>query len=192
MPTKSSKTPGPIYQLKITLRDSHPPIWRRVLTPGNFNLYQLHQVMQAAMGWSNSHLHHFLVDGVYYSYPYPDTDWEEMDEEDSRHVTLAQIAPNVKRKFIYEYDFGDSWEHEIVVEKILPPEPGAKYPQCVKGKGACPPEDVGGVWGYAGFLEAIHDPKHAEHKAYLEWVGNEFDPEAFDLEATNQAVQRVK
>lgn len=192
MPTKSAKPAGPIYQLKITLRDSRPPIWRRVLVPGNFNLYQLHQVMQIAMGWTDSHLHHFRVDSIYYSYPYPNSDWEEMDEEDSRDVTLAQIAPEVKRKFMYEYDFGDSWEHDILVEKIFPPEPGEKYPQCIKGKGACPPEDVGGVWGYDTFLEAIRDPNHEEHAMYIEWAGEDFDPAAFDLEATNQALRRVK
>lgn len=192
MPTKASETSGSIYQLKITLRDFRPLIWRRVLTPGKFTLYKLHQVIQLAMGWTDSHLHHFLIDGVYYSYPYPDSDWEDSGDKDSRRVTLAQRAPQVKRKFIYEYDFGDSWEHDILVEKIEPAEPGTKYPLCLKGVGACPPEDVGGVWGYANFLEAIADPKHAEHASYLEWVGGEFDPSAFDLARVNQALKRVK
>jgi hypothetical protein len=92
----------------------------------------------------------------------------------------------------YEYDFGDSWEHELLVEKILPPEPGVRYPLCLKGKGACPPEDVGGVWGYDSFLEAIADPKHPEHDDMLEWVGGEFDPEAFDLDEVNEALRYVR
>jgi hypothetical protein len=98
----------------------------------------------------------------------------------------------VKRKFVYEYDFGDSWEHAIVVEKIVPPEAGVKYPRCLKGKRACPPEDVGGIWGYANFLEAIHDPNHEEHDSYLAWISGAFDPEALDLDEINQALRRVK
>jgi len=191
MPARKSTPSAPIYQLKITLRDSRPPIWRRVLVPADFTLAKLHWVIQHAMGWTNSHLHHFRVGETYYSLPAPYTDWDELNEKDSRKVRLDQIAPRVKAKFVYEYDFGDSWEHEIVVEKILP-EPGVKYPTCLKGKGACPPEDVGGVWGYAGFLEAIHDPNHEEHKMYLEWIGGSFDPEAFDLDDTNAALRRVK
>jgi len=191
MPAKSFGPIDLIYQLKITLRDFRPPIWRRVLVPGMFTLHKLHQVIQIAMGWSDSHLHRFLVDGIYYSAPYPDSDWQDTDDEDSRRITLGQIA-SLNRKFKYEYDFGDGWEHEIVVEKVLLPEPGAMYPQCLKGKGACPPEDVGGVGGYANFLEAIRDPNHAEHQMYVEWIGGEFDPTAFDLAATNQALQRVK
>ena len=191
MPARKSTPSAPIYQLKITLRDSRPPIWRRVLVPADFTLAKLHWVIQQAMGWTNSHLHHFRVGETYYSLPAPYTDWDELNEKDSRKVRLDQIAPRVKAKFVYEYDFGDSWEHEIVVEKILP-EPGVKYPTCLKGKGACPPEDVGGVWGYAGFLEAIHDPNHEEHKMYLEWIGGSFDPEAFDLDDTNAALRRVK
>jgi len=187
--SKSSGAAGPIYQLKITLKDFRPPIWRRVLVPGNFNLYQLHWVVQAAMGWSDSHLHQFIIGGDYYGLPSPD-DWEPMQDE--RRFTLSRMASSPKDKFVYEYDFGDSWEHEVVVEKILPPEPGVKYPLCVTGKGACPPEDVGGVWGYAEFLEAIRDPNHAEHDEYLEWVGGEFDPHAFDIEAVNRALRRVK
>ena len=105
---------------------------------------------------------------------------------------MAQLVPGEKRKFSYEYDFGDSWEHEIIVEKILPPVVGVKYPVCIKGKRACPPEDVGGVWGYATFLEAMRDPHHKEHASYVEWIGGEFDSEAFNLDGINQALHRVK
>lgn len=192
MPTTPSKPPNLIYQLKITLCDFKPPIWRRVLVPGKFNLYKLHQVIQIAMGWTNSHLHHFRVGEIYYSYPYPDTDWEDSGEVDSRRVTLAEIAPNTKSKFFYEYDFGDSWGHDILVEKIMPAEPRVKYPQCVQGKGACPPEDIGGVWGYADRLEAIRNPNHLEHEIYEDWRDGDFDPTAFDVEATDQALRQVK
>jgi len=192
MPARKSTSSAPIYQLKITLRDFRPPIWRRVLVHADFTLAKLHWVMQGAMGWTNSHLHHFRVGETYYSLPIPDTDWEDMDEEDARRVTLGQIAPHAKMKLMYEYDFGDSWEHDVVVEKILPPDPALKHPVCLKGRGACPPEDVGGVWGYVEFLEAIRDPDHEEHDSYLQWVGGEFDPEAFDLEEVNAALRRVR
>jgi hypothetical protein len=184
MPAKSA-----IYQLKITLRDSRPPIWRRVLVPGGFSLRKLHQVVQIAMGWTDSHLHQFTVGGIYYGEPHPD---DEMEMSDERRFTLNQIAPREKSKFAYEYDFGDGWDHEILVEKIFPPEPGVKYPLCVQGKRACPPEDVGGVWGYDTFLQAIRDPDHEEHDSYLEWIGGEFDPEAFDLDEVNQELRRIK
>jgi hypothetical protein len=194
MPAKParSKAASPIYQLKITLKGYRPPIWRRVLVPGDYTLAKLHWVMQYAMGWTNSHLRHFRVGETYYSLPIPGADWEDAGEADARRVKLAQVAPRVKAKFEYEYDFGDSWEHDVVVEKILPPEPGVKYPVCLAGKGACPPEDVGGVWGYADFLEAIADPKHEEHDRYLEWIGGEFNPDAFDPDEVNRALRRIK
>jgi len=106
-------------------------------------------------------------------------------------VRLNQIA-DAGAKFVYEYDFGDSWEHILLVEKVLPMEPDQQYPVCIKGKRACPPEDVGGVWGYYGFLEAIQDPDHPEHEDYLEWIGEDFDPEAFDLDAVNAALRALQ
>jgi hypothetical protein len=185
----SAETLQRIYQLKVTLRGSRPPIWRRVLVPGKFSLHKLHQVIQLAMGWTDSHLHQFIIDGQYYGIPSPE-DFEPVRDE--RRQTLSQIATREKRKFFYEYDFGDGWGHEIVVEKILSPEPGIKCPACIKGKRACPPEDVGGLWGYETFLEAIEDPHHEEHESYLEWVGGDFDPEACDLDEINQALARAK
>jgi len=189
MPAKSKSASDRIYQLKITLRGSKPPIWRKVLVPGEFSLYRLHRVIQDAMGWTDSHLHQFIIHGEYYSIPSPDDFEPAMDE---RRFTLGKIIPFEKFKFLYEYDFGDSWEHTIVVEKIFPRQVDTKYPQCIKGKGACPPEDVGGIWGYADFLEAIKDPQHAEHESYLEWVGDDFDPEAFDLDMVNSVLARIK
>ena len=187
---KSPKnSPDRIYQLKITLRGSRPPIWRRVLVPGNFSLYKLHKVLQVAMGWTDSHLHQFIIDGRYYSVPSPD-DWEPVIDE--RRYSVNRIAFREKTRFIYEYDFGDSWEHLIVAEKILMPEPGVKYPQCTAGKRACPPEDVGGIYGYDDFLEAIRDSRHKEHESCLEWVGGEFDPEELDLDQINRELRRIR
>jgi hypothetical protein len=110
---------------------------------------------------------------------------------DERQMRLDQITNREGFKFRYEYDFGDSWLHQVLVEKILPPEPGQDYPVCIKGRRARPPEDVGGMWGYYDFLEAITDPDHEEHESYLEWIGGEFDPQAFDLEEVNQALRTL-
>lgn len=174
-----------IYQLKVTLRHSKPPIWRRIQVPANTRLDQLHRILQLTMGWDNSHLHQFKVGQRYYGMTEPESDFD-LDMEDERKVTLAQLAPGVKKKLLYEYDFGDSWEHEILVEKIMQPEPGIAYPRCLTGKRACPPEDCGGIWGYGSLLEAISDPNHPEHAEMLEWLGEDFDPEAFDLDFINQ------
>lgn len=177
-----------IYQIKVTLRHSKPPIWRRLLVSGDATLFDMHKIVQIAMGWTNSHLHQFIIDGEYYSI-LSEEDWEPVIDE--RKYRLAKIASTGKRKFIYEYDFGDSWEHEIVVEKILPIDPKVKYPYCVKGKRACPPEDVGGVWGFEVFLEAMKDPQHEEHESYVEWWGEIYDPEALDLDEINQGLQDI-
>jgi hypothetical protein len=177
-----------IHQIKVTLENIQPPIWRRLLVPGDVTLEKLHYILQVAMGWTHSHLHQFIVGQTYYGVPHPDYGFEMRDE---RRMMLSQVVPGEGFKFHYEYDFGDSWLHSLLVEKILPPEPGQQVPICVKGKRACPPEDVGGAWGYAEFLDAIQDPNHPEHEAYLEWVGFEFDPEAFDLDETNEILREL-
>jgi hypothetical protein len=188
MSEKSVKSIENVYQIKITLRDSKPPIWRRLLVPDSISLYKLNQIIQIAMGWTDSHLHQFIIHGEYYSIPSPE-DWGPIIDE--RRSRLDQIAASESDKFIYEYDFGDSWDHEVLVEKILPPEPGVKYPVCIKGKRACPPEDVGGIWGYEEFLEAMSDPNHDEHDRFIAWWGGEFDPEEFDIEEINQVLGKV-
>jgi hypothetical protein len=139
----------PIYQIKVTLEGIHPPIWRRIQVPGNLTLPQLHAVLQIAMGWTNSHLHGFRVGKQFYTEPNPDYGYGGAGRAAG---SVEQIAPAVGARFVYEYDFGDSWEHALVVEQILPPDPGVAYPRCIDGKRACPPEDVGGVtWIYAVF-----------------------------------------
>ncbi len=190
MPAKKSAPPTVIYQLKITLQHLHPPIWRRVLVADNTTLAKLNFIIQIAMGWTNSHLHDFTLRGGRYSEPSPD-DWEPVKDE--ARFTLREVAPRARTKIVYQYDFGDSWYHDVVVEKSrLPVEPKMKYPVCVAGQYACPPEDVGGVWGYANFLEALADPDHPEHEMYTEWIGGEFDPEAFDLNAVNKELRRLR
>jgi hypothetical protein len=184
-------TQVPIYQIKVTLTGSKPPIWRRIQVRSDITLAKLHDIIQTVMGWYDYHLHQFIVAGIYFGVPDPDYgDWVDMRDE--KKMRLNQITTSQGFKFAYEYDFGDSWEHTLLVEKILPPEEGVQYPVCVKGRRACPPEDVGGIWGYYGFLEAIQDPNHPEYDMYLEWVGGEFDPEAFDLDEANAALRRTQ
>ena len=173
--------PTTVYQLKVTLEGSKPTIWRRLLVPGVLTLGDLHYVLQIAIGWTDSHLHQFRVGETNYGPPDADMDWM-LDEEE---ITLDKLIPAEKFKFRYEYDFGDSWSHLILVEKILPAEPGRAYPSCIKGKMACPPEDCGGIWGYADFVDAIGDPNHPEHKNIKEWYEGDFDPEAFDIDEIN-------
>jgi Plasmid pRiA4b ORF-3-like protein len=177
-----------IYRLKITLQGARPPIWRRLEVP-DCTLADLHEDIQAAMGWYNCHLHSFRVGNREYSIPPPPGMGLDLEMEDSSGITLGQIVAAGVKKFRYEYDFGDSWEHAIQIEKTVEREEGVRYPRCVAGKRACPPEDCGGVWGYADFLEALADPKHERHDELLEWVGGEFDPEAFDLEGVNQRMR---
>ncbi|KAA3612168.1 MAG: plasmid pRiA4b ORF-3 family protein [Calditrichaeota bacterium] len=185
---KKVSTTDKIYQIKVTLQDSNPPIWRQLLIDPEISLYDLHKIIQIAMGWSNSHLHQFIINKEYYSIPHED-DWQPVIDERKTHV--KKIASAEGKKFIYEYDFGDNWSHDIVVEKILSVEQDSQYPKCIKGKRACPPEDVGGLWGYAEFLAAMKDPKHKEHGSFVEWWGGQFDPEAFDLEAINEVLQDI-
>jgi len=185
----------PVYHLKITLEGIAPPIWRRLQVPGNANLGWLHAVIQVAMGWTNSHLHQFIVGKQVYSDPSFDLD----GYEDSPHVVdedatpLTKVARRVRSTFAYEYDFGDSWDHRITVEKILAPDPSAiRLAQCLDGERACPPEDCGGVWGYGDLLEIIMDPKHEEYESMIEWLGGGFDPESFDRDRINKYLRSLK
>jgi hypothetical protein len=181
------RTGDSIYQIKVTLRGSRPPIWRRIQVPGDMTLADLHDVIQAVMGWWDYHLHQFIVEETYYGVPHPDY---MMDMVDEGGVRLKEVADEGSR-FLYEYDFGDSWVHVLEVEEVFAPEPGQAYPVCVDGRRAAPPEDVGGVWGYEQYLEAMADPDHPEHEMYREWRGD-FDPEAFDLEEINAALRKLR
>jgi hypothetical protein len=180
-----SKDAGQVYQLKITLRDIRPPVWRQVQVK-DCSLAKLHDIIQTCMGWDGYHLHAFEVGGEQYGQPDPDG---MMETEDERRLKLSQVVARGFPKLSYTYDFGDNWDHTVQVEKVLDPEPGVRYPRCLAGKRACPPEDCGGPWGYAEFLEAVQHPEHEQHEEMLEWIGGGFDPEAFDPEAVNEELR---
>jgi|GEM_PF-146538 len=183
--------PKQVYQLKLTLDGVKPPIWRRLLVKEDINLLTLHEIIQRAMGWEDYHLHMFTIAGQIFG-DQEDDEFGDLGTKNETRYKLNKLGLGEKSKFKYEYDFGDSWEHTILVEKILPAEKGAHYPVCLTGKRACPPEDVGGVWGYENFLKAITDPNHKEHDEYMEWSGGSFDPEEFDLTEVNELLRDVR
>lgn len=174
--TRRPTTTATVYQLKITLLDTKPPIWRRVLVPADITLDALHEVIQAAFGWWNYHLHDFEFGRTRYGVPDVD-DWNP--PKDERKAKLAALATE-GTTFRYTYDFGDNWRHKIVVEKILSSAPDARAPSCIDGRRACPPEDCGGPWGYEELLAVLADPTHVDHAERLEWVGGQIDPDRFD------------
>jgi hypothetical protein len=178
-----------VLELKISLVESKPPIWRRVIVPEFLTLADLHRVIQIVMGWQTSHLHEFEVTGERY------TEFEEDIQSgagDSSAVTLRSLKLNrVGRTFLYNYDFGDDWLHEIVVESFRPADKSVKLPVCVTGRRAGPPEDSGGVHRYEYLLEAVSDPTHADHQELSAWLDLKFDPEAFDVNRVNRDLRRV-
>jgi hypothetical protein len=169
---------GRVFQLKVTLQNIEPPVWRRVLVDASSTLDHVHEVIQAAFGWWNYHLHEFEIDGTRYGVPDPDDDWGPPTVNE-RRVRLDTVV-TAGSTFDYLYDFGDGWSHRVTVEKILPAEAGTTVPACIDGRRACPPEDCGGPWGYGHLLEALADPTHPEHRDLTDWLGAPFDPEAFD------------
>lgn len=169
MATKKIWLPQDIYQLKVTLRYTGPPIGRRLLVPSGFTLEDLHSVVQAAMGWDDSHMHEFRIGQKRFGKSDPSDRLMGMDPIGNERTThLYRVLGKVRAKAMYTYDFGDNWEHEIVVEKVLPPDPGVAYPSCVGGKLQGPPDDCGGIPGYSNLLEAIRDPGHPEHQDLLD------------------------
>ena len=186
------KTGNLIYQFKVTLLDIKPAIWRRVQVP-DCTLADLHEYIQAAFGWWNYHLHQFDIDGERYGPAAPDDMDFGLEMIDEADVTLGKLIPKSGRKsrWVYEYDFGDGWRHEVLFEGFPPSNPKAKYPQCVEGARACPPEDCGGPWGYADYLAAIADPENEQHEEMLEWRGP-FDPEAFDAKQATREMRKAK
>lgn len=183
--------PKSIYQIKVTLNDSKPPIWRRVLVEDTTTLGKLHTILQTAMGWTNSHLHHFIINDDFYGEPDED-EFSDIETKNEKRFRLNQFVTRKGFKFVYEYDFGDSWEHTILVEAILPAEKGTQYPVCIAGKRACPPEDVGGVWSYEDFLKVIANPKDPQYEEMMEWLGVKFDPERFNLAHVNEGLRHPR
>jgi hypothetical protein len=177
-----------VFRIEIELNDVWPTVRRTVEVPGETSLAVVHEIVQTAMGWENAHLHEFEVAGTRYGVPDPD---EDAGLGDETRAVLSRLA-TADDRLGYVYDFGDSWEHTLSVEAVDAPEPGVRYPRCIAGERACPPEDVGGAPGYEQFLEAIADPTHPEHDDHLEWLGgSQFDPARFDLDATDQALVRL-
>lgn len=192
LPTKRKTPdgPAPVYQIKVELRGAKPPIWRRLEVPADISLARLHAVIQVAFDWDDSHLHVFET---------PSGEFGVADAELGHRaeapVTLEQVAPDVRSKIRYTYDFGDGWEHDILVEKVLDRDETASYPRCTGGRRAAPPEDCGGIGGYADLVEILADPAHPEHEDMLEWLGlddaAQFDPAGFDATAVSQALSRL-
>ena len=177
-----------IARLKISLDDAKPAVLRRVEVPFDIRLDRLHLTIQAAMGWTNSHLYEIRAGNVGWSTPDPDADWAS-DFIDARKARLGDILEDIGTKTLaYLYDFGDGWEHTIKIEHLADPEPGVLYPRLIEVSGRCPPEDCGGPWGYAELLEAIKDPKHERHAELTEWIGYDFDPDADDAEGLSAEV----
>jgi hypothetical protein len=176
-----------IYHLKIILGEVAPPVWRLVALPGAYTLDRVHGVIQLAMGWQDCHLHSFDVAGAQYGTPDPDGLLDMRDELDAR---LDAIVDKDGR-FTYTYDFGDWWEHRITVEDVLVAEPHERYPLCVDGAGACPPEDVGGTYGYEQFVAALADPDHPRHTEMRDWYGRRFDPTEFSAERATTLLRRM-
>ncbi len=208
--------PEQVYELRITLLRSKPPIWRKVAVTDDMTLGGLHRLIQIVMGWEDDHLHHFVTKGKpvkltdeeamqlilqgrmndlraqrgerCYTGCAPDGSDTDMEGEDENGVTLADIFSTPDTKLTYEYDFGDSWQHSIELKKTYPPKEGVAYPVCLEGKMACPPEDCGGVWGYYEKLASLADPTDEYHEDAKEWFGEDFDPEALDLDRINAAL----
>jgi len=180
-----------VFQFKITLLGAEPPVWRRIQVT-DCTVDDLHYHIQTAMGWENSHLHEFFIGHVRFGDPgLLDDDFGDQDVCDSRSVRLGELLARRRKGFRirYVYDFGDYWEHEIQYEGRLTVEPKAKYPQCLDGARACPPEDVGGVWGYAELIEALADPQQEGAEQLLDWAGD-FDPDDFSPKSTTRAMRK--
>ncbi|MGH7970858.1 MAG: plasmid pRiA4b ORF-3 family protein [Limisphaerales bacterium] len=184
-----------VYELQIVLDGSKPPLWRQLLVPGDATLGWLHAVIQVAMGWTNSHMHHFLTREARYCDlrhneegnlgPTPD--------RDEREAQLWRVFPRDRTQLVYEYDFGDSWRHTITRKKnYLMELSEARVPVCLGGARACPPEDCGGIWGFQEMLKALRDSKHPQHATMKEWLGRPFPVMAFDLDGINGALRRLK
>jgi hypothetical protein len=181
---KSSANPPTVVHLKVTLSYIRPAIWRRLRVPDSMDLGQLSLLIQVAMGWDGGHLHVFEIGGRSYGDP------EAIDEgQDEKRVTIGKLIKDGISRFGYTYDFGDNWDHAVLIEKKAPPPGSPATPVCVAGARACPPEDCGGPPGYAGLLAAMSAPDKSENRELLEWVGEDYDPEEFSLEFVNARLQ---
>lgn len=178
-----------IARLKITLDDITPAVTRRVEVPLDITLSDLHLVIQAAMPWDNCHLYEFSARKIRWGIADDDSDWGDDGPLDASQVTLAQATADTSAKILkYLYDFGDSWEHKVKIEKTVEPEPDTSYPRLLDAAGRCPPEDIGGPWGYAACLKALFDPDHEQHDEMAGWLGADFDPNTVDVAAIEKSL----
>jgi hypothetical protein len=175
-----------VYQLKVALRGVSPSIWRRVQVWEDCTLDQLHRVLQVAMGWENYHLYEFRIGGAMYRDPHPENEPEILNAKRTR---IGNVLPGIGAEFEYLYDFGDCWQHDLVLEAILEPSQDALYPRCAGGERSCPPEDVGGIGGYEHYLQAMADASHEEHEDMMAWRGP-FDPETFSAGKVNKLLEK--
>ena len=187
----TAKAKPSIYQLKITLLGIDPPIWRVIQLPSSFKLCCLHSALQVVMGWTDSHLHQFEKDGKNWGIVQLHED-EKDDVVDDGSVTIGDVLKSEGESMNYQYDFGDNWRHEVVLEKMIPVNDVVKIPICFGGARRCPPEDVGGVSGYERFLEVIFEPGHEDFEHYRQWAGNAVHAEEFDLKAVNDVLDRMR
>lgn len=185
-------TPQAVYQPKVTLDGIRPLIWRRIQVRGDISLFKLHKILQVVMGWQDYHLHRFEIEGESYSVISREADMLGDDFIDEKKVRLNRVIPGEKFKFAYEYDFGDSWYHTILVEKILQPKEELKHPICLKGKRSAPQEDCGGTSGYVHVLRAFRNPKHPDHEDIMNWLEEGYDPERFNVDEVNEGLMKIR
>ncbi len=178
--------PSNIFQLKITLNGIKPKIWRTILVKSSVSLNQLHEIIQIAMGWENSHMYTFNIDGIEYA----DKQFE-LDNSKSDTAKLNKLIQK-KSKFTYTYDFGDDWEHLILVEEVLPFDKTIQTPFCIKAVSACPPEDCGGAWGYADRVKIMAGKDGERKNDAIDFLGEDFDPTYVDIDAINQELAKMK
>jgi hypothetical protein len=178
--------------MKVILKDTEPVIWRRFLVPSHITLHRLHLILQEVMGWTNSHLYRFEIDKKEYAVLYPDYDFDELDFIDSKKTKLNYLVTTKGNTFVYEYDFGDGWTHELVVEDVSEPIVGNIYPVCLEGERACPPEDCGGPHGYSTLLGIIANPDNEEYEEMITWLGGSFRPDLFNAGKVNRRLKPIQ
>ena len=193
-----AKKAGPTLRLRAELLDVEPLVWRRLLLPAGMTLKRLHDVIQTAFGWQDYHLHEYRHgESLRIGLPEVEEDFEEGElgapVQDERRWTVDQLARATGGEALYVYDFGDEWRHRLVFEGAERQRPDVTFaPLCLAGENACPPEDVGGPWGYKHFLESLADPEHEEHEQWMDWIGGVFDPRGFDLNRVNADLHRLR
>lgn len=181
-----------VYQIKITIEESKPAIWRRVLVSPEELLYDLHYVIQAVVGWEDSHQHQFIKDKKYYIEKQEgDEEWDDTNCVDYNEMTIRDLLKKESDKMRYEYDFGDGWMHEVLLEKIIEADDKGEYPICIDGEQNCPPEDCGGMPGYYHLLDVLTKKDHAEYDETVEWLGDDFDQAFFSVDESNEVLREV-